>query len=269
MVITWSVTGAKRLPVSDALDPPPDIKSHTYHLSCFAAGTSDERRSHLYHTQGSNNLPSSHAALIVTKLSPRAPLPLQPLLKPVLESCLTRSAQRGGCAPTTSGQLAQISSLRHGLLATSVGFRQSKSSKTLLINHLSRSLSVWQRTPGQGRGGKSRSCAAAHGPRCRGAVHCVFGMARALATSCWAWEPWCGCETGLQEDGDNGAFYSGNAWTKHGHLASAPAVYWQPAKYLSPGLFCKLQENWDKLKNMFIHILFSHRKYNIIIAFHF
>lgn len=87
--------------------------------------------------------PSSHTALIDTKLlfspiSPKVDIALRAPLP------LSRSAVGVLSAPPTA--LAQISSLRHGLLTQRVGFRQllarPSRGKRAAINHLPQSLSV-------------------------------------------------------------------------------------------------------------------------------
>lgn len=92
---------------------------------------------------------SSHTVLIDTKLlfspiSPQMDIALRALLP------LSRSAVGVLLAPRSA--LAQISSLRHGLLTPSVGFRQlltrPSRGKGAVINHLPQSLSVSLGKPG-------------------------------------------------------------------------------------------------------------------------
>lgn len=117
------------------------------------------------------------------------PTSFNPLLDFALRSppSLWRSAAQHsavGVPPTPPTALAQISSLRHGLLTPSVGFRQSPArpsqGKVAAINHLPQSLSV--SLGGGGGNWKVRSCDSGgdvFGSRCRVAEWlCVVLSAR-------------------------------------------------------------------------------------------
>lgn len=177
--------------VSDSLNPPPaDLMRKDapgmkttrtiYHVLLRAPQTSEAisiRR------RDPTICPSSHTALIVTK--PFFP----PSFNPLLDIALRSLPSLWVSLPTPPTAHAQISSLRHGLLTPSVGFRQSPArpnqGKVAVINHLPQSLSVSLGRKKKKR--KVRSCDSggdAFGSRCRVVMRCPFSTASTQATNC-------------------------------------------------------------------------------------